>query len=144
MPLKRYDKQFGGKSGSAAKAHAAMVSEYGEKAGERVFYATKNKRKSEGKMHSGGTIPKTGMYEMEAGEVVIPAPKDKGNSVKDSCSNCPVMGTSDSSHVTQKTPMDTKKMEMAADKEIAPDIDGPRERETARRRMQSQGHVKPL
>ena len=50
MPLKEYDAQFGGKGG-AAKAHAAMVKTYGEKKGEQVFYATKNKRKT---MLSGG------------------------------------------------------------------------------------------
>ncbi len=44
MPLSNYDKQFGGESGSAAKAHRAMIEEYGEKKGEQVFYATKNKR----------------------------------------------------------------------------------------------------
>ena len=46
MPLSKYDKQFGGKRGSAAKAHAAMVKEYGAKKGEQVFYATKNKHKT--------------------------------------------------------------------------------------------------
>jgi len=44
MPLSKYDKAFGGKKGSAAKAHAAMAKEYGDKKGEKVFYATKNKR----------------------------------------------------------------------------------------------------
>jgi hypothetical protein len=47
MPLSIYNEQFGGKPGSAAKAHSAMVKQYGEKKGEQVFYATKNKRKSE-------------------------------------------------------------------------------------------------
>ena len=45
MPLSKYNAQFGGKSGSAQKAHDAMVQQYGEKKGESVFYATKNKRK---------------------------------------------------------------------------------------------------
>ena len=45
MPLAKYDKWFGGKGG-ARKAHASMLKEYGEKKGEEVFYATKNKRKS--------------------------------------------------------------------------------------------------
>lgn len=49
MPLSKYNKQFGGKPGSAAKAHAAMVKEYGMKKGERVFYAVKNKKKGRGK-----------------------------------------------------------------------------------------------
>ena len=44
MPLSKYNTAFGGKPGAAAKAHAAMVKEYGEKKGEQVFYATKNKR----------------------------------------------------------------------------------------------------
>ena len=44
MPLSKYNKAFGGKPGSAAKAHAAMMDEYGPKKGEQVFYATKNKR----------------------------------------------------------------------------------------------------
>lgn len=48
MPLSKYNKEFGGKPGAAAKAHAAMVKEYGAKKGERVFYATKNKHKGGG------------------------------------------------------------------------------------------------
>jgi hypothetical protein len=46
MPLSRYNRSFGGSKGSAAKAHAAMVEEYGKKKGEQVFYATANKAKS--------------------------------------------------------------------------------------------------
>lgn len=46
MPLSKYNAQFGGKPGSAEKAHSAMVQEYGAKKGESVFYATKNKNKS--------------------------------------------------------------------------------------------------
>lgn len=49
MPLSNYDKNFGGKSGSAQKAKAAMADEYGEKKGEQVFYATKNRNKAKGK-----------------------------------------------------------------------------------------------
>lgn len=45
MPLSRYNKAFGGGKGSAEKAHAAMVSKYGEKKGERVFYATVNRKR---------------------------------------------------------------------------------------------------
>ena len=48
MPLSDYDRWFGGKGG-AAKAHAAMVAQYGEKKGEAVFYATMNKKKKTGK-----------------------------------------------------------------------------------------------
>lgn len=44
MPLSKYDAQFGG---NAAKAHGAMIRTYGKEKGERVFYATKNKRKKE-------------------------------------------------------------------------------------------------
>ena len=43
MPLSRYDRQFGGKKGSARKAKRAMAKQYGAKKGEQVFYA-KNKR----------------------------------------------------------------------------------------------------
>ncbi len=46
MPLKNYDKEFGGQPGSAAKAKKSMAKEYGSKKGEQVFYALKNKRKS--------------------------------------------------------------------------------------------------
>lgn len=45
MPLSKYNAQFGGKKGSAEKAHASMVDQYGPKKGEQVFYATKNARK---------------------------------------------------------------------------------------------------
>lgn len=44
MPLAKYNAKFGGEKGSAAKAHAAMVKEYGKDKGERVFYATVNKK----------------------------------------------------------------------------------------------------
>lgn len=49
MPMSKYDKHFGGKKGSAAKAKSAMADQYGEEEGERVFYATKNKRKGKSK-----------------------------------------------------------------------------------------------
>jgi hypothetical protein len=55
MPIEKYDKFYGGKPGSASKAKAAMAKEYGAEKGEKVFYATKNKRKSMGK-----TSPKRG------------------------------------------------------------------------------------
>jgi hypothetical protein len=45
MPMSRYNKAFGGKKGSAAKAHAAMVEQYGKEKAERVFYATVNKKR---------------------------------------------------------------------------------------------------
>lgn len=43
MPLKKYDRYFGG---DAAKAYRAMVKQYGAKKGRSVFYALVNKRKS--------------------------------------------------------------------------------------------------
>lgn len=46
MPMSRYNKYFGGGKGSAEKAHAAMVKEYGGEKAERVFYATVNKKKA--------------------------------------------------------------------------------------------------
>lgn len=49
MPLSKYNPLFGGKPGSASKAHAAMVEQYGEAKGTKVFYATMNKKKSQGK-----------------------------------------------------------------------------------------------
>ena len=52
MPLAKYDKFFGGKAGSATEAHTAMSKQYGAEKGEKVFYATKNKRKSMGKTSS--------------------------------------------------------------------------------------------
>jgi hypothetical protein len=56
MPLSKYNPQFGGEPGSAAKAHSAMVEEYGPEKGEQVFYATKNARK--GKKFSHARSPK--------------------------------------------------------------------------------------
>lgn len=49
MPLSKYNKYFGGKAGAAKKAKSAMAKEYGADKGEKVFYAKKNKNKSEGK-----------------------------------------------------------------------------------------------
>jgi len=48
VPLSKYNAEFGGKPGSAQKAHSAMIQEYGDKKGESVFYATKNKKLSGG------------------------------------------------------------------------------------------------
>lgn len=45
MPLSDYDAHFGGEKGSAAKAHAAMMKQYGAKKGESVFYAKINAKK---------------------------------------------------------------------------------------------------
>ncbi len=45
MPLSNYNPSFGGAKGSASKAKNAMQKEYGAKKGEKVFYATVNKRK---------------------------------------------------------------------------------------------------
>lgn len=50
MPLSKYDRNFGGKRGSAAKAKAAMIEQYGEEKGESVFYAKKNKNKAAGRV----------------------------------------------------------------------------------------------
>ena len=55
MPLSKYNKEFGGKPGSAEKAHAAMVKEYGAKKGEQVFYAVKNKHKGGGTFEPEGS-----------------------------------------------------------------------------------------
>lgn len=49
MPVSKYNKVFGGKKGSAAKAMEAMRSTYGGEKGERVFYAFINKKKEKKK-----------------------------------------------------------------------------------------------
>jgi len=60
MPIKEYDTFFSGQPGSAAKAKAAMSKEYGHEKGEKVFYATKNARKSGGKAMSKPSASKRG------------------------------------------------------------------------------------
>lgn len=47
MPISKYDKYYGGKKGSAAKAKKAMTATYGPEKAEQVFYAKKNKMKSQ-------------------------------------------------------------------------------------------------
>lgn len=42
MPIKKYDRYFGG---DAAKALAAMKKQYGPDKGRQIFYATINKKK---------------------------------------------------------------------------------------------------
>lgn len=49
MPTSSYERYFGGKRGSAAKARKRMKDQYGEEKGEQVFHAYKNKRKAQGK-----------------------------------------------------------------------------------------------
>lgn len=45
MPLKVYDKYFGGKPGAASEAHAAMVKTYGTKKADSIFYALVNRKR---------------------------------------------------------------------------------------------------
>jgi len=76
MPLSRYNAAFGGAKGSAEKAHAAMVKEYGAKKGESVFYATVNSKKAGATRRSyasGGVVGKTGPATVHKGEVIVPA-----------------------------------------------------------------------
>lgn len=56
MPLSKYDREFGGKRGSATKAHAAMVRQYGAEKGERVFYATKAKNAKRRRKRGGSAL----------------------------------------------------------------------------------------
>jgi hypothetical protein len=46
MPLKDYDRLYGGKGG-AKKAMEGMVEQYGAKKGRQVFYATAKKKEQE-------------------------------------------------------------------------------------------------
>jgi hypothetical protein len=43
--LSRYDKAYGGKPGAARKAKAAMTEKYGAERGEKIFYATVNRKR---------------------------------------------------------------------------------------------------
>lgn len=52
MPMSKYDRYYGGKGG-AAKAHAAMVQQYGADKADSVFYALVNKKKGHA-MKAGG------------------------------------------------------------------------------------------
>jgi len=49
VPISQYDSVWGHKPGSAAKAKAAMVKQYGTTEGTRIFHATTNERKAKGK-----------------------------------------------------------------------------------------------
>jgi hypothetical protein len=53
VPLSNYDKYFGGKPGSAAKAKRAMMEHYGAKKGESVFYAKVRDLMAQGKGRGG-------------------------------------------------------------------------------------------
>ena len=66
--LAKYNKAFGGKAGSAAEAHAAMLKEYGPKKGENVFYATKNARLKSRMPKGGGLSPAGDLGEMRQKE----------------------------------------------------------------------------
>jgi hypothetical protein len=44
MPIRNYDRLFGGAPGAAEKARASMKKSYGAKRGETVFWATVYKR----------------------------------------------------------------------------------------------------
>ncbi len=55
MPMSNYDRLFGGKSGSAAKARNAMRKKYGPDEGDRVFYATVNRRRKQRKESGRGS-----------------------------------------------------------------------------------------
>jgi hypothetical protein len=51
MPVSKYDRYFGGKRGSAQETLSSMQQQYGQQKGTSVFYALKNKRKSQGLKH---------------------------------------------------------------------------------------------
>lgn len=53
MPSRSDDQYFGGKRGSSRKAFDNMVKRYGERKGEQVFFAYRNKRKAQGKRGGG-------------------------------------------------------------------------------------------
>ena len=54
MPLDREDRFFGAKKGSAAKALAGLVKQYGLKEGHRVYYAMLAERRKAGKTYGRG------------------------------------------------------------------------------------------
>jgi hypothetical protein len=45
MPIAKYNRAFGGGKGAAQKALAGMKEQYGAEKGERVFYATVNRKR---------------------------------------------------------------------------------------------------
>lgn len=78
--IEEYDKYFGGEKGSAAKAKASMIKEYGEERGEEVFYATVNaKKKKSAEIEvqrqaqiAAGEIPDLPVRERESQEDLCP------------------------------------------------------------------------
>lgn len=58
MPLDREDHYFGKKKGSANKALAGLVKQYGYEKGHRIFYAMLNDRKKAGKTYGRGKARK--------------------------------------------------------------------------------------
>jgi hypothetical protein len=89
MPKKSFalpSKKEGGKGGypinDAAHARNALsrVSQFGSPSEKATVRAKVHaKFPAIGKMHQGGVIPKTGLYEMEAGEKVTPAAGHTGH-----------------------------------------------------------------
>lgn len=52
MPIDSYDHLFGAKKGSANKALAALIKEYGPQKGTRIFYAMAADRKKARKSYA--------------------------------------------------------------------------------------------
>ena len=61
MPIKGYDKHFGGKSGSASKALEAMTEEYGEDKAKKIFYSMIAKKRKQGNIAANPKQPHVGV-----------------------------------------------------------------------------------
>lgn len=72
MSFKSVQKKIAGQGHSMASA-GAILANASRKASPAAKRANPKLKRVKGKMHEGGTVPETGMYEMEKGEKVIPA-----------------------------------------------------------------------
>jgi hypothetical protein len=84
-----------------ARNALARVSQHGSPSEKsKVRAAVHRKYPTIGKMHEGGKIPQTGLYEMEKDEVVIPKDESKNGVARETVSSTPNMGNPMCAHPT--------------------------------------------
>jgi len=71
MSFKSVQKKIA-KSGHSMESAGAILAAASRHASPAAKRANPNLKKVKGRMHEGGTIPESGAYEMQKGEVVIP------------------------------------------------------------------------
>jgi hypothetical protein len=88
MSFKSVQKGIAKKGGYSMESAGAILANASRHASPAAKRANPKLKRVKGKMDEGGVIPETGAYEMEEGEMVIPAPMDMAPDGSVDCGDC--------------------------------------------------------